>query len=450
MEDDLTVQFKKVDITPEVPVRLAGYFNERLSSGVLDPIYLRLGALRKGENRHLYIQIDNCAVLDEDVREIKNEIAHQSSFQSHEIMVLASHTHTGPDVAGFFGLPRDFRYLENLKKKIIGEALSLNPSEKSVVHWARTAYQGLAFNRRWTMKNGRVMTNPPKLSPEMDRPEGAIDRDVSTIVFTDEAGAYQAFFVNISNHTDTIGGDHISADWPGFMERFIQQSLGTDVPVFPLIAPQGNVNHLEFHSSRSQTNYGEAARLGRAYADVVSRSLTTLRLARIEHIRSREIVIAIPSLDVSDSELEKAKEILAGTKGRPLLTKKDLTAEDLAKGDASIERLFAESLLRFAQSKPDFYRVPLQVFELGKIAFAAIPGEPFVEIGLALKTSKSYDLIVPVALANGYFGYIPLQECFDRGGYEVRAGAACCLAKDAAQRILSTFRELLNSPPPES
>jgi len=449
MEDDLTVQFKKVDITPGNPVRLAGYFNERLSSGVLDPLYLRLAAIRKGDGRQLFIQIDNCAILAEDVGEIKSEIVRQSSFLSREIMVFASHTHTGPDVAGFFGLPREVRYLEFLKNRIIGEALSLKPSKKSLVHWATAQYQGLAYNRRWHLKSGKVMTNPPKMSPEMVRPEGAVDREVNTVVFTDERGAYQAFFVNISNHTDTIGGDRISADWPGFMERFINQGLGTDVPVFPFIAPQGNVNHLEFESPRSQTNYDEAARLGKAYADVVMGSLARLRPVSIKHISSREIVLAIPSLDVSDGEQEKARQILAGTKSKSLPPNRDLTAEDLAKGDPAIERLFAENLLRFTKSKPDLNQVPLQVFDLGKVAFAAIPGEPFVEIGLALKASREDDLIVPVALANGYFGYIPLQECFDRGGYEVRAGAACCLAQDAAMRILRTFRELLK-PPPES
>jgi len=315
---------------------------------------------------------------------------------------------------------------------------------------SRADYQGLAFNRRWHLKNGTVMTNPPKLSPEMDRPEGTVDREVNTVVFTDEKGTYQAFFVSISNHTDTIGGDRISADWPGFMERFIQQRLGKDIPVFPFLAPQGNVNHLEFDSPRSQTNYEEASRLGKAYADVVSRSLTRLRPVPIKSLRSREVSAAIPSLDLSDLELEKARKILLETKSKPLPTQRDLTAEDLAKGDASIERLFARSLRLFGKSKPDFYHVPLQVFELGKIAFAAIPGEPFVEMGLALKASQGYDLIMPVALANGYFGYIPLQECFERGGYEVRAGAACCLARDAAGRILTEFRELLNPALPKS
>jgi hypothetical protein len=449
MDNDLTGQFKKVDITPDAPVRLAGYFNERFSSGVLDRLYLRLAALRKGEGRQLFIQIDNCAILDEDVREIKAEIARRSPFRRHDIMVFTSHIHTGPDIAGFFGFPRDVPYLENLKKKIIEEALSLNPLGKSFVRWSRAAYEGLSFNRRWYMKNGSVMTNPPKLSPEIDRPEGAIDREVDTVAFADEAGAYQAFFINISNHTDTIGGNRISADWPGFMERNIDQFLGSDIPIFPLIAPQGNINHLEFQSVRSQTNYEEAARLGKAYADIVIRSLDMLRPVRIDQLKAGETTLSIPSLDIPDSELQKAKAILAETESSGLPAQRDMTAEDLAKGDASVERMFAKLLLRFARNKPGTYQVPLQAFELGTIAITAIPGEPFVEVGLALKAIKGYALILPVALANGYLGYIPLEESFDRGGYEIRAGAASYMSKDAAGRILAAFSKLLNPFSPE-
>jgi neutral ceramidase len=73
----------------------------------------------------------------------------------------------------------------------------------------------------------------------------------------------------------------------------------------------------------------------------------------------------------------------------------------------------------------------------------AIPGEPFVEVGLALKAVKGYELIFPVALANGYFGYIPLPENFGRGGYETRPGSASRLSVDAADRILAALGSLL-------
>jgi len=93
---------------------------------------------------------------------------------------------------------------------------------------------------------------------------------------------------------------------------------------------------------------------------------------------------------------------------------------------------------------PDHYEVPLQVLKIGSVAICALPGEPFVEIGLALKDSTLFQAIFPVALANGYFGYIPMEECFEHGGYEVRASKHNCLSCNAAECILSSFRSMLS------
>jgi neutral ceramidase len=450
MSGGILAEFKKVDITPGYPVRLAGYFNERVSTGILDPLHMRMAALKRGDRHLVFIQLDNCAIKTEDADEIRLAIARRAPFQKHEIMLFTSHIHTGPDLVGFFGLKRDERYLEELKKRVIAEAEALIPKEKCFISIARTNYEGLSFNRRWYMKDGTVVTNPPKKSPEKREPEGAVDRTANSIIFKNESGALQAVFVNISNHTDSIGGSQISADWPGLMEKYLNERLGTRIPVFPFLAPQGNINHLEFEDLRPQSSYDEAKKLGRAYAEIIARSLSASRAIDPEKLsdtaakfEAQEIILYIPSREISMAELERAKEILAGFGEEGESAAKDLTAENLAKGDPAVERLFARDLLRFAETKPRNYELPLQVFKLANIAFAAIPGEPFVEIGLALKKIPRYDLIFPVALANGYFGYIPLKENFGRGGYEVRPGAASQLCIEAADRILSAFRSLL-------
>jgi hypothetical protein len=447
---DVFVGFKKVNITPAYPVRLAGYFNERISEGVLDPLNMRLGALGNGENHLLFIQIDNCAIPVEDTDEIRGEIARKSSFKKQEIMLFSSHIHTGPDLVGFFGLAKDERYLEDLKKTVVEEAVRLKPHQPCSISIARATYEGLSFNRRWFMKDGSVVTNPPKKSPERREPEGAVDRQANSLVFKDERGGLQAVFVNISNHTDTIGGMKISADWPGFMERHLNELLGTDIPVFLFLAPQGNINHLEFEDDRPQSNYEEAERLGRAYAGIIAASLSESRPlpmedqpGRAESIEAKEVTLSILPREVTEAKLRRAQEVLSQVGPQDRGKGKALTAEDLAKGDPAVERLFARELIHFAEHKPESYAVPLQVMRLGSAAFAAIPGEPFVEIGLALKALPGFELVFPVALANGYYGYIPLEENFGRGGYETRTGPTSCLSQDAAGLILGAFRSLL-------
>jgi len=147
----------------------------------------------------------------------------------------------------------------------------------------------------------------------------------------------------------------------------------------------------------------------------------------------------MPGIEISAAELDRAREIVsrpvAATDGH------DLTAEDIFAGDPSVERIFAQVLLDLAAGRPEAYNVPLQLFRVGGVGFFAIPGEPFVEIGLALKALPGFDLAVPVGLANGYFGYIALRENFARGGYEVKPGPAL-LCRGAADRILEAFAEM--------
>jgi hypothetical protein len=72
-----------------------------------------------------------------------------------------------------------------------------------------------------------------------------------------------------------------------------------------------------------------------------------------------------------------------------------------------------------------------------------------VEIGLQLKSLGSEpsrqrrDTILPVALANGYFGYIPPESCFERGGYEVQPGRDNCLSRKAAGIIITELEDML-------
>jgi neutral ceramidase len=426
---------KKINITPDWPVSLLGYFNERISKGVLDPLYCRMAAL-EGEKGHLlFVQLDSCLILKEDADRLKSLIEATGAYRQSEILVFTNHTHTAPALTDFFKTRRESRYVDWLIGRVTEEAALLRPEKSYTTKIASSSYAGLSYNRRWYMDDGTVATNPPKRSPRMKKPEGPVDRTVQVVVFQSAEGSLDAFFVNISNHTDTIGGKKISADWTGFMESFIQDELGTGITVFPLIAPQGNINHFEFGSEQNQTSYEEARRLGRAYAREVIDAVRTCTPFCAERLSARTESIQIPPRKVTGSQIKQAQALINDF--QPGEDDRNLTSEDIFKGDLAVERLFAEELLQFVSHRPREYGVPLQIVRLGEIAFCTLPGEPFVEIGLHLKSVSGPNTVFPVALANGYFGYIPLRECFGRGGYEIRATVRNCLSRKAAELIVA-------------
>jgi hypothetical protein len=74
------------------------------------------------------------------------------------------------------------------------------------------------------------------------------------------------------------------------------------------------------------------------------------------------------------------------------------------------------------------------------LAWVSLPGEIFVELGLAIKQDSPFKQTIIVELANGSIGYIPTRRAYRQGNYEV-VSARCDegsgeLLVDAAIRML--------------
>ena len=62
----------------------------------------------------------------------------------------------------------------------------------------------------------------------------------------------------------------------------------------------------------------------------------------------------------------------------------------------------------------------VQVFRLGgDVAIVALPGEVFVELGLAIKKASPFETTMVIELANSSPAYVPTRKAFEQGDYEV-------------------------------
>jgi hypothetical protein len=83
---------------------------------------------------------------------------------------------------------------------------------------------------------------------------------------------------------------------------------------------------------------------------------------------------------------------------------------------------WAEGVLRaYAQNKVRPYaEVLVQAMRLGDAVILALPGEVFLEIGMAIRRGAGVDNLFVVAYSNNdEIGYIPTRAAFFEGGYEV-------------------------------
>lgn len=89
--------------------------------------------------------------------------------------------------------------------------------------------------------------------------------------------------------------------------------------------------------------------------------------------------------------------------------------------------------------------VEINALRIGNTAIVSSPAELFVEYGLEIQSKSPFPLTLVLELVNGYCGYVPTQEAFQRGGYEThRTVYTSRLAVDAGERIVKCSLQLLD------
>ena len=430
-------------ITPSRGVPLCGYFNPRPNTGILDDLFIRAAIFENNGVTSGIVVFDLCFLSVDLIKKIKAGIKDAGIKFGNNLLFSSTHTHTGPYIDDFFGTKADAAYLDQLKNKAVAAILQAHANRAPAELLTGSVKNNpLAFNRRFWMKNGRVLTNPGKLNPDIVKPEGPVDNEIGVIAVKQD-GRISAIIANISNHTDTVSGDFVSADWPGRMEKAIQNSIGCDVPVLTLIGCSGNINHFDVATKKDQSSYAEACRIGAGYAAIITGMLKTLKKMPVKNLVCSSAEITIPFRVITDAEVKNAKAILARVGATS--SEGNMTSEGLATGDGPVARFFAEQLIEFnrkCSGKSRNFSIISIKFD-DKLVLTSLPGEVFAEIGLDIKKRSPFKQTWTVTLGMGECGYVPLAGCFTRGGYEILPVVGGGPAEDTADRLIeATLKNL--------
>ena len=424
-------------ITPPVGVGLAGYFNKRPNEGAYDDLYVKVIAIESNGKRFGFMAFDLVSIAKQLFDELKDRMLAEFGQEIYDnFIVSATHTHTGSQ---FYGKTEDwddvtkFAFRETVEAAIraLRRALmNLLPGEMEIGSVYNNPY---GFVRRYWMKNGTIVTNPGWCNKDIDKPETDYDRTIGIIKII-QGGRIAALICNIANHGDTIGGNIVSADWYGRFAQEIQHELKASIPVVVLDDASGNINHFDFHQKIHQSSYNEATRIGRGYARIVLDALDSLEPLNPEDVKVNNGEVTIPHRKLTPEELAEAKHILATV---PDIKKEgDFESQDLANKVPAALRYFAQRAIDCHEKSVDSHTCRITAVEIGKqVAFVTLPGEPFNGIAEAIRKASPFKYTFIVELAQSVSGYVPMPECFERGGYEVQAGVDS-VAQNAATVII--------------
>ena len=423
------------DITPPVGYRMCGYFNERLSTGVLNPLHAKALVLRQGDTRAAMVFCDLIGLSAEVSQRAREQVEREIGIPATNILLAATHSHTGPL---FFNALRDHLheravgrhgndpceqvdYSAELAARIVAaikEADSkIRPVEAQV---AATQQHGLSFNRRFHMKDGTVRFNPGVLNPDIVRVAGPIDPAVGVVLFRDGSTSL-AGLVNFALHLDTLGGTQYAADYPYYVELTLRETLGEDFVLLFGNGTCGDINHIDVTTRERLKTEAIGTTLGRT----VAASLGQVKPVAKPRLAVGRTVVEVPVQEFTAAEVEQAKKDMdkIGTRDLPFL-----------------DQVRAYKIVD-VQSRGSTIPLEVQVFRLSdEVAVVGLPGEVFVDLGLAIKKASPFPTTLVIELCQDDVAYVPTRKAFAEGSYEtvnsrIAPGGGELMA-DAAIRLL--------------
>lgn len=264
----------------------------------------------------------------------------------------------------------------------------------------------MSFNRRFLMKDGWVMMNPNRRSPDLVRAMAGIDPAVPVLYFDTPEGKPLATWVSFAMHPAIAGGPKFSADYPGRMSAMLAKVKGPEMLTLFTIGTAGDVNNLDVSNKEQLRGEAEVQRVGDMLAADVIRTYETLRPIRDTTLRFRRTRLRLEPRAYTAGELEEARRVFpkyAERNGPPFL--------DVVK---------AWRVMESAELKGSPLEADVQAMSLGDAAWVALPGEIFVDLGKALKSASPYAFtIVSGMSASGTISYVPTRVAFPQSSYEV-------------------------------
>ncbi len=411
----------RVDITPPLGLKLIGSQGQP-SDSVLDELYGRALVLSDGANTVAIVSVDLLyAPLEEFTNPVRALVAERVGIPEQNVMVCATHTHSGPDIFTNAKLSPESRippeeidqaYMSTVVGKLAGAVQMAHRERKDArLGAARGALREVLYNRRPRQPDGQVQmafTLPPEIAatrrieiasdgrtvvtfsmpPEQaDLTFGPVDPEVFVLRIEDPNARIIASLFGFGCHPVCIYPHHstaISADYPARAMRVVEQSEG-GISLFAL-GLAGNTVPI-------RRDLGPCEQIGKALGAEALRRLQFVPTTDDVTLDARSCKLTLPTKDPG------------------------------APGPQEIE-------------------TEIQVLRLGDVYLLGLPGEVLVEVGLAIKDQAGLDHLFITTLTNDSIGYVCHAEAYNEGAYEPTRGTH--LAPGAGETLITRALALLH------
>lgn len=391
----------KADITPRKSIWMAGYGGRtKPSEGTLHPLWAKALALEDATGkRAVIIATDTIGLSGSIYNSLKLKLAKQYQLTPAQVMINASHTHTGPVMReGLYDIyplnPERITRIEEYSArfeteiiKITGQALR-NLEPVTLKHGIGITRFGV--NRRENKPYGDV----PKLIAA-NALNGPVDPDVPVLAVYKNLNLKAVVF-GYACHSTTLSFQQFSGDYSGFTQIALEKSHPGALALFSA-GCGADINPLPRRQVYQAERYGHM--LAAAVEEVLLQKMNTLEPKLAANIKTVPLEYGALPTDESLAASAKNQNSYRGRWAARMIK------------------------LKIKGNLPKTYPYPIQCWRVGDLLWLSMGGEVVVDYSIQFKKQFGPRTWV-TSYANDVMAYIPTFRVLQEGGYEGQSSMA--------------------------
>lgn len=430
------------DITPPVGIRHRnwGAQTHDVAEGVHRPLTATVLTLQGEGEPVVIIALDlGWWRTPEDEWALRGPVLEALRLPEANLMIALSHTHAGPTThLGDADLPGGqlvAPYLERVARLLtLATEEALDAAEPGTLDFA-SGYGDLAVNRDAPdSESDRYVVGATRLH------DAAKPLRIGRVCADD--GRVRATVLHYPCHPTTLAWENrlLSPDYVGAARQPLETETGA--PCLFLQGASGDLAPVRQYTGDPDIADRNGRRLGLQALATFLGMLPPETALSPEGVVESGAPLLVHGLRAApaSSDLE-ARLLNVDVPLKPMPTPEELENQIAEAIDASErERLIRR--LQVRESVSEGFRLPVWLARAGDIAFVGIPGEmnerPISDLAIG------DSLVLPMNVVNGWFGYLPEAEVYDRDQYSVRQTP---FARGAAERVCASVSRLFEPVP---
>ena len=389
------------------------------------------------QQRICLLSLDSLTAPFQVTRQAAKRIAAATGIPEDNVLICATHTHTGPWTDDTFGAKPNIEFLRRLEEGSVQAAVkavagigNAKSGAQATVLFGQSQEATVGRNSRLLLKDGSVGWYGYE-EKDVVRPTGPYDPDLYVLALRRSDGTYGGLAFNHSVHN--IGRIREDCESPGFYGLAaleVERRHGATTLFLP--GAIGSTHNATYHNS------------GVPAAECVHRVVDAVEeaLGRLQPALPGPVTVLNRPFTYCVRRFDEAKEAVA--------VKSYL--EKYVPQSGMIHAFRKEREL-MAPHQGEARHTRLQVIRLGDLVLVGIPGEMFARLGLELRRRSPFRHTCIIGLANAYLGYIPDRKAYADGGYQTwvawQSAMEVGTGEAMVDQAVAMLDELYNAAPPQ-